>query len=184
MGAAGGLGAAAVQVARLLGGEVVAVASSEEKREFARGLGAERTLDSEKDGWRDRLRSLTEGKGPNVIFDPVCGPLFELAFRSLAWGGRHLVAGFVGDPIPTLPVNLSLMKGAALIGVDVRQFLLYEQDHARALLLELLDWVEQNRLTPPVGKSFPLTSFLDVPNYAISGKGLGKTVLAIGPNKF
>jgi NADPH2:quinone reductase len=184
IGAAGGLGAAAVQVGRILGGEVIAVASTEEKRAFARGLGADRVLDSERDGWRDRLRTITEGKGPNVIFDPVCGPLFELAFRSLAWGGRHLVAGFVGGPIPALPVNLTLMKGAALVGVDVRQFLLYEQDHARTLLLQLLDWVDQDQLTPPVGRTFPLTSFLDALNYAISGKGLGKTVLTLGSNTF
>jgi len=70
-----------------------------------------------------------------VIFDPVCGPLFEPAFRSLRWGGRHLVVGFAGGPIPALPVNLSLMKGAALIGVDVRQFLLFEAAKAAALSL-------------------------------------------------
>jgi NADPH2:quinone reductase len=181
-GAAGGLGAAAVQVGRVLGAEVIAVASTEEKRAFALGLGAHHALDTEKEGWRDRLKTITAGKGPNVIFDPVCGPLFEPAFRSLAWGGRHLVAGFVGGPIPALPSNLTLMKGAALVGVDVRQFLLFERNHAEVLLSELLDWVAESRLTPPVGKIFPFPAYLDALNYALSGKGIGKTILAVALN--
>jgi NADPH2:quinone reductase len=182
-GAAGGLGAAAVQVGRVLGAEVIAVASTEEKRAFALGLGAHDALDTEKEGWRDRLKAITTGKGPNVIFDPVCGPLFEPAFRSLAWGGRHLVAGFVGGPIPALPINLSLMKGAALVGVDVRQFLLFEREHAEMLLSELLGLVDEGRLTPAVGKIFPFHSFLDALNYALSGKGIGKTILAVAADQ-
>ncbi|MEY3905474.1 MAG: hypothetical protein RIR59_297, partial [Pseudomonadota bacterium] len=99
-GAAGGVGSAAVQVGKHLGAEVIAVASSDAKRAFARDLGADAVLDSDVEGWRDRLKPLCGGKGPDVIFDPVAGPLFEAAFRSLNWGGRHLVVGFVGGPIP------------------------------------------------------------------------------------
>jgi len=181
IGAAGGLGAAAVQVGRILGAEVIAVASTEEKRAFALSVGANHVLDTEKEGWRDRLKKITQGKGPNVIFDPVCGPLFEPAFRSLVWGGRHLVAGFVGGPIPALPANLTLLKGAALVGVDVRQFPLFEPDHAETLLSELLAWAADGQLTPPAGRTFPIDSFLDALNYALSGKGLGKTVLLLTP---
>ena len=75
-----------------------------------------RVIDTDPEGWRDRLKEACDGKGPDVVFDPVCGPLFELAFRSQSWRGRHLVVGFVGGPIPKLPVNLALMKGARWSG--------------------------------------------------------------------
>jgi NADPH2:quinone reductase len=182
LGAAGGVGAAALQVGKLLGAEVMAVASTEAKRAFALEQGADIALDTDPDGWRDRLKAACGGKGPDVVFDPVCGPLFELAFRSLGWGGRHLVVGFVGGPIPKLPANLTLMKGGALVGVDVRQFQIFEPALARAHMAELLGWVATSRLVPPVGKEFALEEFAEAMTWAMSGKGSGKTVirLAVG----
>jgi NADPH2:quinone reductase len=176
-GAAGGVGSAALQVGRILGAEVIAAASSAERRAFARRHGAHHVIDTVAEGWRDRLKAITAGKGPDVIFDPVCGPLFQPAFRSLAWGGRHLVVGFAGGPIPALPVNLSLMKGAALVGVDVRQFLLFEGARAAAHLAELLSWVAEGRLAPIVGRTFPLDEFAGALEFALTGQGLGKTVV-------
>ncbi len=125
-GAAGGVGIAAVQVGKMLGAEVIAAASTEEKRAFAKAHGANHVIDTGVEGWRDRLKALCGTV--DVVFDPVCGPLFEAAFRSLSWRGRHLVVGFAGGggKIPALPANLAIMKGAALLGVDVRQFLLRE----------------------------------------------------------
>src|SRR5439155_25561535 len=111
----GGVGSAPVQVAKVLGAEVVAAASTDEKRAFATSLGADHVIDTTPEGWRDRLKAACGGKGPDVVFDPLCGPLFEPAFRSLSWRGRHLVVGFVGGPIPALAANLPLMKGAALV---------------------------------------------------------------------
>ena len=181
LGAAGGVGAAAVQVGKLLGAEVIAVASTEEKRAFALDQGADAVLDTDPEGWRDRLKAACGGKGPDVVFDPVCGPLFELAFRSLGWGGRHLVVGFVGGPIPKLPANLTLMKGGALVGVDVRQFQIFEPELARAHMAELLGWVAEGRLVPPVGKAFALEDFAEAMTYAMSGKGTGKTVIRLAP---
>jgi NADPH2:quinone reductase len=183
LGAAGGVGSAALQVGRLLGAEVIAAASSEEKRAFASRLGADHVIDTAPDGWRDRLKAITQGKGPDVIFDPVCGPLFELAFRSLGWGGRHLVVGFAGGPIPALPANLSLMKGAALVGVDVRQFMQFEGPRAEAHLNELLACVAADRLRPVVGRTFPLDEFAPALEFALSGQGLGKTVVEIPGQK-
>jgi len=178
-GAAGGVGSAAVQVGRLLGADVIAAASTEEKRAFANDHGADHTLDTSPEGWRDRLKAVTQGKGLDVIFDPVCGPLFEPAFRSLGWGGRHLVVGFAGGPIPSLPANLSLMKGAALVGVDVRQFLQFEGAKAAAELKELLSWVADGRLDPIVGRTYRLDEFAQALQFALSGAGLGKTVVEV-----
>jgi NADPH2:quinone reductase len=179
LGAAGGLGAAGIQVARLLGARVVAAASTAEKRAFCETLGADRVIDTEPEGWRDRLRDACDGRGPDVVLDPVCGPLFEPAFRSLAWRGRHLILGFVGG-MPALRANLPLMKGAALVGVDVRQFRLLEPDRAEDHLTRLLEWVGDGRLAPPVGRIFPLEAFAGALEFALSGRGQGKTVLTIG----
>jgi NADPH:quinone reductase len=179
LGAAGGVGMAAVQVGKVLGVEVIAAASSEEKRAFARAQGADEVLDTVPEGWRDRLRAVCQGKGPNIVFDPVCGPLFEPAFRSLAWGGRHLVVGFVGGPIPVLRANLTLMKGAALVGVDVRQFLLFEAEKGAPHLAQLLSWVAEGRLVPAVGRTFALDEFASALQFALTGEGLGKTVIQI-----
>lgn len=179
LGAAGGVGIAAIQVARILGAEIVAAASSEAKRAFALAQGAHRALDTDPEGWRDRLKAACADRGPDVVFDPVCGPLFEPAFRSLVWNGRHLVVGFVGGPIPALKSNLPLMKGAALVGVDVRQFQLFEKEKTEAHVAELLSWVAEGRLVPPVGRSFRLEEFAPALEFALSGKGLGKTVIEI-----
>jgi NADPH2:quinone reductase len=164
-----------------LGAEVIAAASSPAKRDFAAGLGAQSVIDVETEGWRDRLKGVTGGKGVDVVFDPVCGPLFEAAFRSLAWGGRHLVVGFAaGKGIPALPSNLTIMKGAALTGVDVRQFLLFEPARAGAQLAELLTWVNDRRLVPPVGRTFGFEDAREALTFALSGRGSGKTILEIG----
>ena len=180
LGAAGGVGTAAVQVGKILGARVIACASTPEKRAFAAACGADATLDAQAEGWRDRLKALCGGKGPDVIFDPVCGPLFEPAFRSLAWGGRHLVVGFAGGPIPALPANLPLMKGAALTGVDMRQFLLFEGPRAADTLDRLLAWVAEGRLSPPEGRRFALADYGPALEYALSGQGLGKTLVGPG----
>jgi NADPH2:quinone reductase len=177
-GAAGGVGSAALQVAKLLGARVVAVASTDDKRAFCSALGADAVLDTAKEQWRDRLKELVGSGGLNVVFDPVCGPLFEPAFRSLAWGGRHLVVGFVGG-IPALPANLPLVKGASLTGIDVRQFLLFEAPLAAAQLSELLSWVADGRLSPPEGRRFELDDFAAALEFALKGAGKGKTILSI-----
>lgn len=179
MGAAGGVGSAAVQVGRLLGAEVIGCGSTPEKRAFAAEHGARATVDTNVEGWRERLKAACGGKRPDVVFDPVSGPLFEAAFRSLGWGGRHLVIGFAGGPIPKLPINLTLMKGAALVGVDVRQFFIFEAERAQAHRSRLLGWVADGRLTPPPGERFTLEMFADAMRYALSGAGSGKTIINV-----
>lgn len=179
LGAAGGTGVAALQVAQALGARVIACASSDDKRRFAIEHGADAAIDTQLEGWRERLTQACGGRGPDVVFDPVCGPLFEPAFRSLHWRGMHLVIGFVGGAIPALKANLPLLKGAALVGVDVRQYVEKEPDAARQDVLDLLTWAAQGRINPPVGRSFTLDEFREALDYAFSGQGLGKTVLRI-----
>lgn len=179
IGAAGGTGLAAVQVGKLLGATVIAVASTEEKRALALSHGADIVLDREPEGWRDRLKAAAGGP-VDVVFDPVCGPLFEPAFRSLGWGGRHLVVGFVGGPIPALPANLALLKGAALVGVDYRQFAqVFEAKRAARDLDELLGWVGSGRLKLPSVRCFPFAGYREALTFALSGRGSSKTVLAV-----
>jgi NADPH2:quinone reductase len=178
-GGAGGVGSAAVDIGRLLGAEVIAVASTAEKRDFATARGAQHVLDTQTEGWRDRLKAITGGKAVDVVFDPVCGPLFEAAFRSLNWKGRHLVVGFVGGPIPALPSNLTLMKGAALVGVDIRQFPIFEPQLAARNTEQLMAWLADGTLDPAVGRTFPFPDFRAALAHAMSGQGLGKTVLQI-----
>jgi len=178
-GAAGGVGSAAVQVGKALGGSVIAACSTPEKRAFALHHGADGAIDTQEDGWRDRLREMTGGKGLDVIYDPVCGPLFQAAFRSLAWNGRHLIVGFVGGPIPALPANLSLIKGAAMIGVDVRQAGLFEPEPMHANAEQLRHWFANGTITPPVGRVFSFERFQDALAFAKTGSGMGKAVLTL-----
>ena len=148
-------------------------------REAVRQYGADAVLDREPEGWRERLKAMAPD-GLDVVFDPVSGPLLQPAFRSLRWGGRHLVIGFASGAIPALPVNLPLLKGAALVGVDYRQFAaVYEQDKARAELDELLGWVADGTLDPPVGRTFAFDEARAALTYALSGEGIGKTVLEV-----
>ena len=111
LGAAGGVGIAAVQIGRLLGARVIAAASTEEKREFATRFGADATVDYTRADWRDTVKTLTGGHGADVIFDPVGGDVALQAFRSIAWRGRHLVVGFASGTIPALAVQSSTAKG-------------------------------------------------------------------------
>ena len=180
LGAAGGVGAAAIQVGKILGADIIAAASTAEKRNFARSIGADFVIETDVEGWRERLKSLCNGQGPAIILDPVCGHLFEPAFRSLIWGGRHLVVGFAGGNIPALPSNLTLLKGAALIGVDVRQFGLFETELAASHLCELLGWVRDEKIVPTVGQVFRFDDFASAFTYALSGKAIGKTVITLG----
>ncbi|HQS18568.1 NADPH:quinone oxidoreductase family protein [Reyranella sp.] len=182
IGAAGGVGLAAVQVGRLLGANVIGVASTEQKRVAVQEAGAGVTLDRTVEGWRDRLKTVAP-QGIDVVFDPVSGPLLQPAFRSLGWGGRYLVVGFAGGDIPALPVNLPLLKGAALIGVDYRQFgAVFEAEAAASELEELLAWVAKGELNVPVGGTFPFGEYREALEYALSGDGTGKTILVVDPS--
>ena len=180
LGAADGVGLAAVQIARLLGGHVIAAASTEAKRAAATAAGAHEVIDYTAADWTDRLKQLTDARGVDVIFDPVGGATFEAAFRRLAWGGRHLVLGFTGGPIPALPANLPLLKGASLVGVDVRQFaMVHDIAKAKAARGALAEHVRAGVLRPQVGAVYTINQFAQALAACQDRNRIGKTVVTL-----
>ena len=179
LGAAGGVGIAAVQVAKLLGASVIAAASTDAKRQFATAYGADAVVDYSVDGWRDEIKSLTGGRGVDVIFDPVGGDVSLQAFRSIAWNGRHLVIGFAAGSIPALPFNLPLLKGGALLGVDLAQIGHREPDVRDQIIAQLFAWLRERTLIPVVGKIFAFEDFRDAFKAMTTRSALGKMVVRI-----
>jgi NADPH2:quinone reductase len=177
LGAGGATGIAAVEVGKALGARVVASASSAEKRALAVKAGADATVEARAADWRDQVK-VAAPNGVDVVFDPVGGETTEPAFRSLAWRGRHLVIGFVAG-IPKLPVNLALVKGAALIGVDIRQFGIFEPATYAANIAAIFDLYDRGLLHPPIAASYPLERFAEAMR-AVSGNTVtGRVVLDI-----
>jgi NADPH2:quinone reductase len=179
LGAAGGVGVAAVQIGKLLGARVIAAASTEEKRRFATRFGADATVDYTRPDWRDAIKTLTDGHGPDVIFDPVGGDVSLQAFRSIAWRGRHLVVGFAAGSIPALPFNLPLLKGGALLGVDLAQIPHREPEAHRRLMSQLFTWLTEKKLDPVVGKISAIEDFREAFRTMQTRSALGKMVVRI-----
>jgi NADPH:quinone reductase len=179
LGAGGATGYAAVQLGKHLGAKVIASASSEDKRALALAGGADVAIDARAADWRDQVKAASGGKGVDVVFDPVGGEATEPAFRSLAWNGRHLIVGFPGG-IASLRTNLALLKGASLIGVDLRQFGDNEPEAAEANMRGVFDLAAQGVLRPAIARRYPLEQFAEAMNDAAAGKAAGRVVLTIG----
>jgi len=179
LGAAGGVGIAAVQIGKLLGARVIAAASTEEKLKFAIRFGADATVDYTRADWRDAIKSLTSGHGADVIFDPVGGDVSLQAFRSIAWRGRHLVFGFAAGIIPALPFNLPLLKGGALLGVDLAQIPRREPEAQKRVMSQLFTWLTEKKLDPVVGKVFAFENFREAFRAMQTRSALGKMVVRI-----
>jgi NADPH:quinone reductase len=158
LGAAGGVGSAALQIAKAAGARVIAAASSDEKCAFCRSLGADVAIHTGRDNFRDALKLATEGKGPDVVVDPVGGDLAEAAFRSIAWRGRYLVIGFAAGPIPALPWNLALLKGASIVGVFWGEFVRREPKAFRQAMAELFGWYAQGLVKPAIDARLPMSA--------------------------
>ena len=156
LGAAGGVGTAAIQIAKAVGARVIAAASSEEKCALCRDLGADASINYGSANIRDELKSLTAGRGPDVVYDPVGGDLAEPVFRSIAWRGRYLVIGFAQGTIPSLPLNLALLKGASIVGVFWGEFARREPHHNAQALAELAGWYAQGRIKPVLDQTLPM----------------------------
>ena len=150
LGAAGGVGTAAVSIAHLLGARVIAAASSSARLEVCRRLGADATIDYAAEDLRARVKELTGGRGVEVVYDPVGGPLSEAALRTTGWGGRHLVIGFASGQIPSIPLNLALLNARSILGVYWGDWTRREPARCAAELARIAAWLVEGRLTPVV----------------------------------
>lgn len=177
LGAAGGVGTAAIQIAKAVGARVVAAASSDEKCELCRSLGADATINYATANIREDIKRLTDGKGPDVVYDPVGGDLAEPVFRSIAWRGRYLVVGFAQGGIPALPWNLALLKGASIVGVFWGEFARREPRANAKALAELAQWYAQGKVKPVIDQRLPMDQLLKAFEIMASRKVRGKLVM-------
>ncbi len=177
LGAAGGVGSAAVQVGKALGARVIAAASSAAKCELCRSIGADATIDYSREDLRDALKRLTDGRGVDVVCDPVGGELAEPAFRSVTWRGRYLVVGFAAGSIPSLPLNLPLLKGSSIVGVYWGELVRREPQRNVQALAELAAWHARGLVEPVIDRRLPMASLREA--YALMGSRevRGKLVL-------
>lgn len=179
LGAAGGVGLAAVELGKVMGAKVIAAASTDEKLALTREFGADETVNYSADGWRDRIKELTGGKGVDVVYDPVGDKYAEPAFRSIAWNGRYLVIGFAGGQIPSLPLNLPLIKGASIVGVFWGAFTAAEPALHKENMAELLRWYGEGKLKPHISKHFPLGEGAAAIRWVMDRKATGKVIVEV-----
>lgn len=180
LGAAGGVGTAAIQIAKAAGARVIAAAGSDAKCTACRNLGADATINYTTQSLRDELKALTDGKGPDIIYDPVGGDLAEAAFRSIAWRGRYLVVGFAQGQIPALPLNLALLKGASLVGVFWGEFAKREPARNAKMLGELAAWYANGKIKPVLDRVLPMEQLPAAFARMAAREVIGKVVLTNG----
>jgi NADPH2:quinone reductase len=179
LGAAGGVGLAAVEIGKALGARVIACASSEEKLAVCRSHGADATINYVTEDFREKVKILTDAKGPDVIYDPVGGAYSEPAFRSIAWRGRHLVVGFAAGEIPKLPLNLALLKGAAIVGVFWGDFARRQPKEFAQSIAQLGRWYAEGKLKPHVSQTLPLEKAAEALKLMAARQVKGKIVLTV-----
>ena len=174
LGAAGGVGTSAIQIAKAMGAKVIAAASTDEKCALCKSIGADATINYTSENLREAVKALTDGKGPDVIYDPVGGDFAEPAFRSIAWRGRYLVVGFASGPIPALPFNLALLKGASIVGIFWGDFAKREPKANTAMMMELAQWYGQGKIKPVIDRTMPMAdlkaAFAHMGSRAVKGK--------------
>ena len=177
LGAAGGVGLAAVELGAVLGARVIAAASTDEKLALCRDRGASETINYSTEDLRGRLKELTGGQGVDVCYDPVGGDLSEPALRSMAWNGRFLVVGFAAGDIPRIPLNLPLLKGCSVVGVFWGAFTGKEPDRHAAHIAELLGWMAEGRISPHVSATYPLERAGEAISELAERRATGKVVV-------
>jgi NADPH:quinone reductase len=180
LGAAGGVGTAAIQIAKAAGARVIAAASTDEKCELCASIGADATLNYGQGNLRDAIKAATGGQGPDVVYDPVGGDFAEPAFRSIGWRGRYLVVGFASGPIPSLPLNLALLKGASIVGVFWGDYSRREPQANAAMLQELARWYLQGKIKPVIDRTMPMAQLKAAYAHMGSRGVKGKLVLVNG----
>ena len=179
LGAAGGVGSTAVEIAKVMGARVIAAASTEEKLQFAREAGADETINYAEVSLRDAVKELTDGKGVDVVYDPVGGELAQMALRSLAWHGRYLVIGFACGDIPEVPANIALLKEASIIGVWWGTWAARNPGLSIQNMTELAAMVQAGELKPRVTESYSLERYVDAFAAITERRARGKVVLTM-----
>jgi NADPH:quinone reductase len=177
LGAAGGVGTSAIQIAKVAGARVIAAASTDEKCALCTQLGADATINYQRENLRESIKALTEGKGPDVIYDPVGGDFTEPAFRSIGWRGRYLVVGFAAGPIPSLPLNLALLKGASIVGVFWGDYARREAKANAAMMEKLLGWYAAGKIKPKIDRTMPMSELKAAYAHMGSRGVMGKLVM-------
>jgi NADPH2:quinone reductase len=180
LGAAGGVGLAAVQLGKRMGARVIAAASSAEKLETCKRSGADLLVNYTTEDLKDRVKAFTNGAGADVVYDPVGGPHTEAALRATAWNGRVLVIGFATGDIPRVPTNLVLLKGCSLVGVFWGMALMRNPAPLMTQLAEILGWLEDGSLRPHVHATYPLDHALDALREVQQRRVQGKVVVVAG----
>ncbi len=179
LGAAGGVGTTAVELGKLMGARVIAAASSDEKLELCRQLGADAVVNYSDVSLRDAVKELTGGRGVDVVYDPVGGDFAEPAVRSMAWNGRYLVIGFASGPIPKIPLNLPLLKGCSIVGVFWGRFTEEEPELHQQNILEIREFFDSGRLNPVVTDLFPLEQYEEAYRCMMERRARGKVILTL-----
>ena len=186
MGASGGVGISAIEIAKAMGAKVVAAASSDDKLEVCKKYGADEVINYGGYDLKDReqiklfrndIGKVTGGNGPNVIYDPVGGDFTEPALRSIAWAGRFLVIGFAAGNIPSIPLNLYLVKGCSAVGVFWGAFTMREPQNHLVNMQQLAQWHEEGKIKAPVTQTFPLENAADALDTILARKATGKIAL-------
>ncbi|MFZ6749723.1 NADPH:quinone oxidoreductase family protein [Undibacterium sp. Ren11W] len=177
LGAAGGVGLAAIEIGKAIGARVIAAASTVEKLAICKAHGADVCINYSSEDLREAIKLATDGKGPDVIYDPVGGIYTEPAFRSIGWRGRYLVVGFANGEIPKLPLNLTLLKGASLMGVFWGEFVKREPLKNLAAMRELLGWLKQGKIKPHISGKYALADTAQALNNLAARKVTGKVII-------
>ncbi len=179
LGAAGGVGLAAVELGKLMGATVIAAASSEEKLVLCREKGASEVINYETEELKTRIKELTGGKGVDVIYDPVGGKYTESALRGIAWKGRYLIVGFANGEIPQIPMNLPLLKGCSIMGVFWGQFSKLEPKTSFQNIRQLVQWIHEGKIKQHVSKRYTLDESPEALTALLERKMLGKGVVIL-----
>ena len=179
LGSSGGVGVTAVELGKLMGAEVIAAASSEEKLDFAKNIGADYLVNYSDGDLKTKIKELTNGKGADVIFDPVGGDLFDQATRCINWNGRILIVGFASGRIPEYKANLALLKGASMVGVFLGRWMKEEPEAYEENLNELLELFKQKKIKPASYQLFKMNDFVSAFNLFKERKVMGKVTLEI-----
>ncbi len=180
LGAGGGVGMGAVELGHIMGARVIAAAGSDEKIAACQRVGADATINYATEDLRERIKALTEGKGPDVIYDPVGGDYAEPALRSIGWGGRYLVIGFAAGDIPRIPLNLALLKGCSIVGVFWGAFTERDPKGNQANIRQLVTWLADGTINPTISATYPLADAPHALDDLLARRVTGKAVITIG----